>query len=188
MFVRVHDDGIAASLRHADGHDFFGEHTGFDSRFRPLLAAQGERILVLAGNTEIVGDILRGLRHRIDAVLLLQFTVHETPAERGVVDFRVTPEGRGLFRHDERRARHRLHAAGNRQLDTAGSDRVRSIADRVHPRAAQAIDGCRRNGGRQAGEQCRHACDIAIVFTGLVGTTVDDVVDSGGVELHLTFE
>jgi hypothetical protein len=43
--------------------------------------------------------------------------------------------------HDERRARHRLDAAGDHQAAFRRLDRARRDADGVHAGAAQAVDG-----------------------------------------------
>ena len=41
-------------------------------------------------------------------------------------------------------------------------------------RGAQAVDGDTGDGGRQPGQQQGHACDIAVVFTRLVGVAVEE--------------
>jgi hypothetical protein len=52
------------------------------------LALRGQRhaVLRLALDAELLRDVLRGLGHRVDAVLFLHQLVDETPADRGVVD------------------------------------------------------------------------------------------------------
>src|SRR5450830_132186 len=45
-------------------------------------------------------------------------------------------------------------------------------------RAAQAVDGAPWHLHRQACKQAGHACHVAVVFAGLVGTPKDDIVDA----------
>ena len=73
----------------------------------------------------------------------------------------------------EGRARHRFDAAGDGELDLAGADRARGGADRLHARGAQPVERRARHAVRQAGEQQRHARDVAVVLAGLVGAAVD---------------
>ena len=86
-------------------------------------------------------------------------------------------EGLGRLALHERRARHRFDAAGDRDLDLAGAHRPRRRADRIEAGAAEAVDGGGWHGLRQAGEQRRHAGDIAVVLAGLVGAAGVDLVD-----------
>ncbi len=103
--------------------------------------------------------------------------VHEAPADRRVVDLGLAREGALGLAHHERRARHQLDAAGDHHLGLAGLDGAGRLADRVEPRAAQAVD--RRAGDvvRQPREQGGHARDVAVVLAGLVGAAEDHVVD-----------
>ncbi len=71
MLVLVDADraGLAAGHRHR--RDLLGEITRGDGRTGALLRADRERILIGARNLEFLGDVLAGLRHRVDAVLRL---------------------------------------------------------------------------------------------------------------------
>ena len=94
MLVLVDDDRIALALRDRDRHDLLGEPSVGLRRRRLLLRAQGEGVLVLARDVEVRGHVLAGLRHGIDAVLLLHQRVDEAPADGGVVDLGIAREGR----------------------------------------------------------------------------------------------
>ena len=54
--------------------------------------------------------------------------------------------------------------------------------DRIHARAAQAVDRRSGHGDRQPRQQGRHAGDVAVVLAGLVGAAQDHLVDRGEVE------
>src|SRR5881394_2627236 len=86
MFVLINDDAVAAI---ADLHcsDLFGQPT-----FRPcarsaLLAAQCICVLAVACNAAFASEVVRGLRHRIDAVPRLHHRINAMPSERTVLQF-----------------------------------------------------------------------------------------------------
>ena len=80
-----------------------------------LLAAIGEGVLIVARDVELFGDVLPGLRHRIHAVLRLHHRIDESPADGGVLDFMPCAKTLLGLAHNERCARHALHAPGNHQ-------------------------------------------------------------------------
>jgi hypothetical protein len=124
------------------------------------------------------GDVLGGLGHRLDPVLLLDQRVHETPAERRVVQLgRPGKRALGLAEH-ERRPAHALDPAGDHQLRLARADRARSNPHRLHARAAQPVDRGARHARREPRQQRRHAGDVAVVLARLVGAAEDHVVDA----------
>ena len=88
----------------------------------------------------------------------------------------------GCLAHHERRARHRLDAAGDREIDLAGADGAARGADRIEAGGAEAVEGLAGNRIRQAREQQRHARDVAVVLAGLVGAAEKDFIDLGPVE------
>ena len=136
MLVAGDNHRIALLLRNHHGHDLFGQPPRRDRRGGPLLAAQRECVLVGARDLEVDGHILGGLRHRVDAVLRLHERVDEAPADGRVLDLCAARE-RGLgLAHDERRARHAFHAAGDHERGLAALDRARRDADSVHARPA----------------------------------------------------
>ena len=182
MLVFLQDDRIGTALRHADRHDLGRQIAVFLGGDGPRLAARGESVLVLARHLEFLGDILGGLGHRIGAVLLLHHPVDEAPADRRVVDFGLAGEGRIRLAHDERRARHALHAARDGEFRLAGLDGLGADADGVHARSAQPVDPSARYALRQAGQQQAHPGDVAVVLARLVGAAVDHIVDGFGLD------
>lgn len=172
----VLDQGVALAPANRHRDDFLGEETG---RLRPagaLLAAQGEGILVGTRHAIVVGDVVGGLRHRVDAVLLLHQRVDEAPADGGVLDLLAAPEGAIGLAHHVRRARHRLDAAGDGQLHLAAGDGAERRADGVHPRGAEAVEGDAGHALRQTGQQQRHARHVTVVLAGLVGAAEEHLV------------
>ena len=188
MLIRSDDEILTATLGNRDGNDFLVKHAGVDSGFRALLASQGKRVLILARDQETVGDILRRLSHRIDAVLLLDRLVNEAPAEGCVIKLGITTVRCALFRQNERRTRHGLHAAGYTECNCAGANSIGDIADSIHAGTAQPVDGHGGHRYRQAGQQHGHARYVAIVFPCLVGAAVGKVLDLHGVEIFITLE
>ncbi len=71
VLVAVDDDRRAFLRRQRHGNDFRREPAARLGGERALLAAQGKGVLVGARDRELGGDVLAGLRHRVDAVLLL---------------------------------------------------------------------------------------------------------------------
>ena len=149
------------------------------------LAGQRHAVLRLTPNSEVGGDVLSRLGHGVHAVLLFHQFIDEAPADGGVVDRVAAAEGAVHLGHDKRGAAHALHAAGNHQAGLAGADGAGGGADRVQPRAAQAVDGGPRHVNRQAGQQAAHVRHIAVVFAGLVGTAKQHITDSRPVHLRV---
>ena len=91
-----------------------------------------------------------------------ELRIREAPAERRVVDGAVAALERllGLRRH-ERRAAHRLLAAGDERCRRPRSC-VAGADDRGEPGGAEAVDGHAGGGIRGAGEQRRHPRDVAV--------------------------
>ncbi len=87
----------------------------------------------------------------------------------------------GLGEHP-RRARHRLHPAGDDDLGVTGLDGAGGDHGGVEARAAQPIDRRRGHADRQAGEQHGHPADVAVVLPGPVGVAPHDLVDLTVVE------
>jgi hypothetical protein len=175
VLVDGHRAGFAARRRNRN--DLFGEIAGRRGFAGALLRAEREGVLIRARDLEFLGDVLAGFRHRIDAVLRLEHRIDETPADRGVVDFRRARKRLAGLGHDERRPCHRFDAAGNGEFHVAGADRPRRVADRVQPRGAQPVDGDAGDRVRQPGKQQRHARHVAIVLAGLIGAAEKDLVE-----------
>ncbi|MNF04282.1 hypothetical protein D3C80_2037640 [compost metagenome] len=89
MFVFRNHQRIALALRDRHRDDFLIEAAIGQRVGCLLLAANGEGVLILAGDLIIDGDVITGLRHGIDAILRLHQRIDETPADGRVVDFGV---------------------------------------------------------------------------------------------------
>ena len=59
------------------------------------------------------------------------------------------------------------------------------IASRLEPHRRLTV--LRRHVDRQAGQQRRHAADVAVVLAGLVGAAVEQVVDGGPIDAGIAF-
>jgi hypothetical protein len=62
------------------------------------------------------------------------------------------------------------------------------MSPRSHSRSAESIDGFTRDGRRQSCQQCGHASDIAIVLTGLISTTHQNICNSRQIEVWMTMQ
>src|SRR6476620_11075382 len=110
MFVLINDDVVAAI---ADLHctDLFRQPT-----FRPcarsaLLAAQCICVLAVACNAVFASEVVRGLRHRIDAIPRLHPWINATPSKSTVFQYLLARKCSFSLSHDERRARHTFDAS-----------------------------------------------------------------------------
>src|SRR5215475_7749508 len=135
MFVLINDDALAAI---ADLHcsDLFRQPT-----FRPcarsaLLAAQCICVLAVACNAVFASEVVRGLRHRIDAVPRLHYRINAMPSERTVLQSLLASKSSFSFRHDERRARHTFDTPGNHKLSIAAGDRASGLTNCFQTRSA----------------------------------------------------
>jgi hypothetical protein len=82
-----------------------------------------------------------------------------------------------LLGEDEGCSRHGLDAARDDELGVA--ERYRAIAGdhRLQARPAEPVDCRPRRAQRQARQQYRHACDVAVLLARAVGVAQHDVVD-----------
>ena len=122
-------------------------------------------------------QLLGGLAER-DRPLRAHGRVDEAPAERRRRQREIACGIRllGLGQHPGG-PRHRLHPADDDDVRLAGRDLSRGDHRRVETGPAEPVDGRAGDRGRQAGEQGRHACHVAVVLTGTVGVAEDDLVD-----------
>src|SRR5690606_21889678 len=65
----------------AHGDDLLGEAVRCDRGRGLAMAGERVRVLLIARYVALLGQVLRGLTHRLGAVLLGHARVHETPAE-----------------------------------------------------------------------------------------------------------
>ncbi|MNR03480.1 hypothetical protein D3C85_1193730 [compost metagenome] len=90
VFVVLDHLGRAFALGDFHRDDLFGQTPAGLGSGSALLAAQGEGVLVGAGDVELFGDILCRFRHGIDAVGLFHQRIDEAPADGGVEDLGCT--------------------------------------------------------------------------------------------------
>ena len=152
MFIHGNEKRIAFFLRDGHGEDFFGEASGFLCGGGSLLAAEGEGVLIGAGDVKFFGYDFTGLGHRVGAVFGFESGIHEAPAERGVFEFQIARERGVGFAEDERGAGHAFDTAGDQQIQFAAFDGAGGDGDGVHAGAAKAIDSCAGNFFRQTSE------------------------------------
>ena len=186
MLIARDGQRVAFFLLNDDRRDFLRQNAILLRCRRLQLTRECELVLVFAADVEVGSDILRRLRHGVDAVPFFHQAVDEAPADRGVLDGGVTRKRAICLAHHKRSARHRLDAAGDHQAVFARFDCARGRADRIHARAAQPVDGGAWHLLRQAGQQQRHAGDVAIVFAGLVGAAENDFLHRCPVHLWIT--
>ena len=162
----------------ADGHELVVE-AARGLRVGPAaLRPESESVLVLARDAETHGDVLGCLAHRLEREPLLEPRVRKPPAELGVVGDDVAARPRPVaLHHRERRAAHRLDAAGDEEVALPRSDRPARFDDGREAGGAEPVDGDAGNGLRQPGEQQRHARDVPVVLAGLVRAADEDVLD-----------
>ena len=183
MFVLRNHNRIALTLGNRHRHNLLRQTARRLGRCRLGLAGVGKGILIHPRNLEFIRDVLSGFRHGIDAVLRLHRAVYKPPADGGVIDFSLARKrGVGLWHHHGR-ARHAFHTARNDDAHFTRAYGPRRGDDRIHARPAQTVHGRSRNRGRQPRQQRRHARDVAIILTRLIGAAVDDFVNHRGVQI-----
>src|SRR5206468_6377238 len=137
----------------------------------------GEAVLIAARDAVVLGDVLRGLAHRIDAVPLAHLRIHESPANAGVEHLDVARPWLARLRHHERRARHALDAPRDVHLPFTDLDGARGAGDGAHAGRAQSVYRLTGDGVRQPREQRGHARDVAVVLARLIRAAEHDVRD-----------
>ena len=184
VLAHRHRAGLAA--RHGHRLDLLGEDS-------PPPAPSPARCCERSANASwslrrdlvVLGDVLGRLRHRVDAVLLLHQRIDEAPADGGVLDLGAALERLLRLAHDERRARHPLDAAGDHEVGLAGADRPRRRPTASSPDAHSRLTVMPGIDVRQAGQQQRHAGDVAVVLAGLVGAAEIHLVERRPVDARM---
>ena len=130
-----------------------------------------------------------GLRHRVDAVLLLHQRVDEAPADRRVVDLGVAREKALSAFGITNGARVMLSTPPAIISSASPAAMARAqMATASMPDPHSRLTVAAGHVGRQPGQQHRHARDVAVVLARLVGAAEDDVVDrspvDAGIALH----
>jgi hypothetical protein len=148
----------------------------------------GESVLGFARNSVLLGEDLRTFTKR-NCSLGGHRRIHHSPAKSRRVQFGVSAWQHFFsLRQDPRRTAHRLNAARDGHVRVADFQRSTDLDHRFHSRSAQSIDRCTGHRDREAGQQDRHARDVAIVLPGTVRITENDVVDSSGIKFPMSIE
>ena len=148
--------------------------------WRSAHASWSARLIVVVG-----GDVLGGLGHRVDAVLRLHQRIDEAPADGGVVDRRCARTRCRPW--PSRTARGVMLSTPPAIIRPASPDLIAraAVPTASMPEPHRRLMVAPRHFVRQAGQQQRHARDVAVVFAGLVGAAVDHVVDRGPVDVGI---
>ena len=154
-----------------DEDEFIRPDTTLEILARLKPAFRPERGSVTAGNSS-------GLNDGAAALLVA--------SEAGVEQLDIPGEWLARLRHHVRRASHVLDAPSDIEVSLAEHDRPRRIRHRAHSRRAQTIHRFAWDRNRKAGEQQRHSGDVAIVITGLVGVSENDVANATRVERRMS--
>ena len=112
MLVLIKDQRFLLTARDLDGGDFLGKAPRFLGGSGFLLGAQSKSVLVFTRDSELLGDVFGGFRHRIHPKRFLHQRVDKAPANGGVFDLLSASKGAIGLAHHVGRSRHRLYATG----------------------------------------------------------------------------
>ena len=159
------------------------EPAGVDRRDGAPMALEREGVLPLASDAPALGDVLRGLAHRVRVVHLGELRVDEPPAERRVLELArsAVPGVLGLGHH-VRRPRHRFDAAATKTSPspTAIAWAAALIACRPEPHSRLTVWPATSTGKPARSAAIR--ATFAVVLACLIGAAEDDVLDDRGVD------
>ena len=137
-----------------------------------LVAAQRPAVEVGPRHLELVGDLAGLLEHLLAAERVAQAVVDHRVDRLGVAH----AEAEARLLEQVRRVAHRLHAAGDADVEVAGADRGVEDPGRAHAGRADLVDRLRGDLLRDAGLDLRLARgDLALA--GLQDLAHDDVLD-----------
>ena len=161
----------------ADGNDLVVEAARVLRRRGALVRAKRPRVLVLARDAELAGDLGRLLHH----VQLVERRAQPVPDHQ--VDERPVahPVALSRLRQRVRRVRHRLHAAGDDDLDVAGADHRVGDLDRADRGGADLVHRVGRDVDRDPGAD-RRLARRSLSGAGLQHLAHDHVVDLAALE------
>ena len=166
---------VAIAQRHR--RQLFLQASGLVGGVGALLRAQRELVLHLARDALLLGIELGGVGH-VQAAIAVEQRHHERVFQLAFAQ----ADAPAHAANHVRRLRHRFHAAGQHDLRLAELNHLRGGDDRLHARAAQAIDGERRNLDGNAGLQRDVARAVDGVARSLLRVADDDVIDFAGLD------
>ena len=120
--------------------------------FRAAMAGQSR--LILTADLPAFGNILARFRHRVGTVHRLHLSVHEPPADGGVVDFRL-PRKRGRPSASQRVRGSCFPGRRLSKFAFSALDHARGRNHRFHSRGTEPIERNAGHGLRQSGQQPR---------------------------------
>ena len=185
MFIHRHRDRVALALGDFDRDEFVLEEAHLVGQGPSLLAQYCESILIFTGDVESAGDIFSRFSHRVGVIQLGESGIGESPADRRVMDFRLSVEGGVGLRHGEGCTAHALGAPGDVDIAAAGFDHSGCNVDRFESGGAQPIDRAAGHTVGESGQQGGHSSHVSIVFTRLVGGSEVDIGDRGWIHTRL---
>ena len=173
MFVGGSDGYLAFSRGEGDRRDI----GGMPGCVVAQLAAECETVLICPRYSHLRRHILGCLGHRVDAIGAGDPLMDKTPADGAVMDFGAARKGAVGLRHNEGRPAHALDAACNHQFRRPAGNRPGTEDHGVKSTGTEPVDRQGRHRRGQAGQQHRHAGDVAVVFARLIGATKNHLVD-----------
>ena len=133
------DEGFPFLLGDDDRDDLIGHRAARDGGPRPLMADQGQFILLPPGYPVAGGDVLGRESHVVAVEDLVEAVEDDEIGDLPVGHAHpVSPAG---IREGEGGVRHVLHAARDDGLRIACLDGLGGDRDRLHPRGADLVDG-----------------------------------------------
>ena len=128
-------------------------------------------------------DVLAGLGHRIDAVLLLEQRIDEAPADGRVEHLHVACE-RGVAPFDMTYGARLMLSTPPAITTSASPVRIMraALATASRPEPHSRLSVAPGTSTRKAGEQRTHPRDIAIVLARLIGAAQNHIVDGARIE------
>ena len=134
IFVGV-DDDVALAGRNGHGRNLVLEPSGLLGRFRLVLRADGEAILLLAGELPFLGDVFRRVAHVIAVK-----GVDEAVCQHGVDELHLAHFDAAAQIGGMGGERHRFLAARHDDLGVAAGDLLQPERNRAQTAAAELID------------------------------------------------
>ncbi len=148
LLVVLHH-ALALAAGDGDRDDFRRQRAIGDGGLGALERFDGIGVHLLAGHAVLVGGLLGERTHQTAGTGVLQAV-----EEHVVLDLAVAhAQAAAGFLQDIGRVGHAFHATGDHHLVGASLEQVVGQHHRLHPRAAQLVDGGAAGGGGQAGRQ-----------------------------------
>ena len=172
---------------YVDRNDLLGQDSLFLCCGGLLLAVAGEQVLIFPTYPEALDQVLGRFAHGFGPVETLHLWVHKAPAKTGVVHPGIRSVGLARLAHDIGRAGHLLHPTGQKEIPFARQDRSARLRHCRHARGTQAVDRFPGDRPRQTSQERSHSSHIAVVFSSLIGTTHQHIIDLLRVESGMPF-